>query len=206
MSDKIKVLLVDDHALFRRGMQRLLRCYDDFEVVGEVGSGEAAVRAVADALPDVVLIDISMPGEGGVAATAAIRAYSQQCRVVLLTSYRQYVAAGLQAGASGYVLKDTDEDVIAEAIRVVHGGGVYLQPELQAELVDGLRRDTASLLSEREIAIMRLVAEGAGNRSIGGALGLSEVRIKQQISTILGKLGAHDRAHAVAIAIRQGLV
>ncbi|MFL5806517.1 MAG: response regulator [Roseiflexaceae bacterium] len=206
MSDKIKVLLVDDHVVFRRGMQRLLRCYDDFEVVGEAGTGEEALRVVVDAVPDVVLMDIDMPGEGGIAATAAIRAHSRRCRVVLLTGYRHYVAVGFQAGASGYVLKQADEDVLVEAIHVVYSGGVYLQPELQDEAVEGLQHGTAAALSEREIAILRLVAQGASNRAIGSALGLSEVRIKQQLSTILDKLGAQDRAHAVALSIRRGLV
>jgi DNA-binding NarL/FixJ family response regulator len=203
---KIKVLLVDDHALFRSGMRRLLSLYADLEVIGEASNGEEALRTAAEAIPDVILMDIDMPGEGGVSATAAIRAHCPHCRVLLLTGHRRYVVAGLQAGASGYVLKETDEEVIVDAIRTVHKGGVYLQPEIQPAVVGGLQQSGTLSLTEREAAIMRLIAEGAGNREIGEALGLSEHRVKQHISTILDKLGANDRAHAVAIAIRQGLM
>ena len=206
MNRKIKVLLVDDHALFRCGVRRLLSLYDDLEVIGEVGNGEEAIRSAAEAAPDVILMDIDMPGEGGVSATAAIRVQSPKCRVLLLSGHRRYAVAGLQAGASGYVLKEADEDVIVDAIRTVDKGGVYLQSEIQAAVVGGLQQSGTVSFTERETAIMRLIADGAGNREIGEALGLSEHRVKQHISAILEKLGANDRAHAVAIAIRQGLL
>ena len=206
MSKKIRVVLVDDHALFRCGLRRLLSLYDDLEVVGEAGTGEEALRTAAGALPDVILMDIDMPGEGGVSATAAIRSQCPSCRVLLLSGHRRYAVAGLQAGARGYVLKEADEEVIVAAIRTVHKGGVYLQPEIQPAVVGGLQQSGALSLTEREAAILRFIADGAGNRGIGNALGLSEHRVKQHISTILDKLGAHDRAHAVAVAIRQGLM
>jgi DNA-binding NarL/FixJ family response regulator len=203
---KIKVLLVDDHALFRCGMGRLLSLYDDLEVIGEAGTGEEALQTAAEAVPDVILMDIDMPGEGGISATAAIHAHYPHCRVLLLTGHRRYAVAGLQAGARGYVLKEADEDVIVNAIRTVHKGGVYLQPEIQPAVVGGLQQSGTASVTEREAAILRLIADGAGNRQIGDALGLSEHRVKQHISAILDKLGANDRAHAVAIAIRQGLM
>jgi len=206
MNGKIKVLLVDDHALFRVGMRRLLSFYDDFEVIGEAGDGEEAIHTAAEAVPDVILMDIDMPGGGGVSATTSIRTQCPNCRILLLTGHRRYVVTGLQAGASGYVLKEADEQVIVDAIRTVHKGGVYLQPEIQPAVVGGLQQSRAVPLTEREEAIMRLIADGAGNREIGETLGLSEHRIKQHISTILDKLGANDRAHAVAIALRQGLM
>jgi len=203
---KIKVLLVDDHALFRCGMGRLLSLYDDMEVIGEAGTGEEALRTAAEAVPDVILMDIDMPGEGGISATASIRAHYPNCRVLLLTGHRRYAVAGLQAGARGYVLKEADEDVIVNAIRTVHKGGVYLQSEIQPAVVGGLQQSGTASVTEREAAILRLIADGAGNRQIGDALGLSEHRVKQHISAILDKLGANDRAHAAAIAIRQGLM
>ncbi len=201
-----KVLLVDDHALFRSGMRRLLDFYDDFEVVGEAGSAEDAFNLLADTTPDVILMDIDMPGIGGVAATDTIRSLYPNCRVLLLTGYQRYAVAGIQAGASGYILKDADEAIVIDAIRAVAAGGVYLQPEIQLAVAGALQQSTPVSLSEREVAIIRLVADGASNREIGVQLGLSEPRIKQHIADIFAKLGANDRAHAVALAIRSGLL
>jgi DNA-binding NarL/FixJ family response regulator len=156
--------------------------------------------------PDVILMDVDMPGCGGVAAASCIRASYPSCRILFLTGYQRYATVGLQAGAHGYVLKQAGEDTIAEAIRTVDQGGVYLQPEIQAVVVDGLQHGTAAQLSEPQIAIMRMLADGSATRDIGEALGLSEHRVKQQIRAILDQLGAHDRAHAVAIALRTGLI
>lgn len=206
MSTKITVLLVDDHALFRCGMRRLLGLYADLEIIGEAGTGEEALRTAADARPDVVLMDIDMPGTGGVSATSSIRAHCPDCRVLFLTGHQRYAVAGLRAGASGYVLKDAEEDMIVDAIRTIHKGGVYLQPEIQPVVVGGLQPCGAISLTEREATILRLIADGEGNRAIGDTVGLSEHRVKQHISAIFDKLGANDRAHAVAIAIRQGLM
>ena len=206
MNEKITVLLVDDHALFRCGMRRLLSLYADLEIIGEAGTGEEAVRAVTEAAPDVVLMDIDMPGAGGVAATAAIRAHCPSCRVLLLTGHRHYVVAGIQGGASGYVLKEAGEDVIVDAIRTVHRGGVYLQPAVQPLVVGALQGQAAAHLSEREVDVLRLVAQGTGNREIGAQLKISEDRVKQHIKIILDKLQANDRTHAAVIASRAGII
>jgi DNA-binding NarL/FixJ family response regulator len=206
MNEKIKVLLVDDHALFRSGMRRLLSFYPDLEIIGEAGTGEEAVQAVTAVVPDVVLMDIDMPGEGGVAATVAIRAHCPPCRVLVLTGHRHYVMAGLENGASGYVLKEADEDVIVDAIRTVHQGGVYLQPAIQALVVEALQAPGARNLSEREVNVLRFIAQGASNREIGEHLMISEDRVKQHIKIILHILQANDRTHAVAIAIREGII
>jgi DNA-binding NarL/FixJ family response regulator len=203
---KIKVLLVDDHVLFRSGMRRLLSVYRDIEVVGEAGSGEEALQMIDSVAPDVILMDVDMPGRGGVLSTALIRSLHPNCRILLLTGYQQYAAAGIQAGARGYILKHAEEDEIADAIRIVYQGGVYLQSEIQPAVVDVLQDGTATSLTERQLAIIRLVAEGLTTRDIGNALGISEHRVKQHISAILEQLRANDRAHAVAIAIRQGLL
>ena len=202
----ITVLLVDDHALFRSGMRWLLSLYDDFAVVGEAGTGEDALGQIAATSPDVVLMDVDLPGAGGVATTAHIRAAYPHCRVLLLSGYQRYAAAGLQAGARGYVLKHAEESEIAAAIRTIYQGGVYLQPEIQTLMVEMVSSGARHPFSEREIAILRLVAKGAGNREIGDALGLSERRVKQHISDLLDRLDANDRAHAVAIAMQQGLI
>jgi DNA-binding NarL/FixJ family response regulator len=204
--DKIKVLLVDDHVLFRAGMRRLLAFYDDIEVAGEAGSGEEALDSLTKSEPDVILMDVNMPGEGGVAATATIRAAYSHCRVILLSGHRKFAAAGLRAGASGYVLKVANEEEIIGAIRMVYGGGVYLQPEIQPLVVGVLQSQSTINLSEREVDVLRLVAQGISNRAIGARLKISEDRVKQHISLILEKLRAHDRAHAVAIAVREGIV
>lgn len=202
----IKVLLVDDHALFRSGMRRLLGSFEDLEVVGEAGSGEDVLALLHTVAPDVILMDVDMPGCGGVAATRRIRAAYPNCRILFLTGYRRYATVGLQAGAHGYVLKHAQEDMIAEAIRRVDRGGVYLQPEIQAAVVDGLRGSTAAQLSEAQLAILRRLAEGQATREIAEGLGLSEHRVKQHIRAILDQLGAQDRTHAVAIALRAGLI
>lgn len=202
----IKVLIVDDHALFRSGIRRLLSLSQDFEVVGEACSGEDAIELIAASTPDVVLMDVDMPGIGGVPATDTIHSLYPHCRVILLTGHRRYIVAGIQAGASGYVLKDADEEVVLDAIRTVYAGGVYLQPEVQVTIVGTFQHSTPVPLSEREVAIVRLMADGVSNREIGTRLGLSEPRIKQHINDIFDKLGANDRAHAVAIAIRSGLL
>jgi two-component system NarL family response regulator len=187
-------------------MRRLLSLYADLAVIGEASTGEEALHMMAEATPDVILMDIDMPGAGGVAATTAIRAHYPNCRVILLTGHVRYVVAGLKAGASGYVLKESDEDVIVAAIRSAHQGRVYLPPEIHGAVVGGLQHAASVALTDRETTILRRIADGAGSRQIGEALGLSEHRIKQHISMVLDKLGAHDRAHAVAIAIRQGLL
>lgn len=147
-----------------------------------------------------------MPGDGGVAATVAIRAYCPPCRVLILTGHRHYVVAGLEGGASGYVLKEADEDVIVDAIRTVHQGGVYLQSAIQPLVVEALQAHGAKNLSEREVGVLRCIAQGASNREIGERLKISEDRVKQHIKIILQTLQAKDRTHAVAIAIREGII
>jgi DNA-binding NarL/FixJ family response regulator len=203
---KIKILLVDDHRLFRSGMRQLLSLFEDFVVVGEAGSGEEALAVLKSVVPDVILMDVDMPGDGGLLATTRIRAAFPSCRILLLSGYARYAVAGMQAGASGYVLKVAEDVEIAEAIHTVHQGGVYLQAGIQPVLIDVLQHGLAVQLSEREIAILRLVAMGASNQEIGEQLGLGERRVKQHISALLERLGANDRAHAVALAIRQGLL
>lgn len=202
----INVLLVDDHALFRSGLRLLLEAFADFAVVGEAESGEAALQLLESVAPDVILMDIDMPGCGGVAATARIRAAYPQCRIVFLSGYRRYATVGLQAGAHGYLLKQAGVEEIVQAIRCVYQGGVYLQPAIQATVVDGLQRGAVKQLSEQQVRIIGLLADGVTTREIGDALGLSEHRVKQHIRTILELLGAHDRTHAVALALRAGLI
>lgn len=206
MSDRISVLLVDDHVLFRSGLRSLLQFYEDIVVVGEAGHGDAALSCLPTLAPSVILMDVDMPGSGGIAATATIRASFPACRVLLLSGHRRFAVAGLQAGARGYVLKDADEDTIVHAIRTVHAGRVYLQPDIQTTVADAIQDGGAWILSDRDLAILRLLATGEGSRAIGDALGLSEHRIKQCIGTILEKLGAHDRVQAVAIALRAGRI
>lgn len=205
MSGKIKVLLVDDHALFRRGMRLLFNTCDDLEVIGEAESGEEALQFVMSAKPDIVLMDVDMPGDGGVATTAAIRATTQS-RVLILTGHRRYVAASIRAGANGYVLKGANDEELIDAIRAIHCSGFYLQAEIVSAVVKILQQEMPVSLTEREIAVLRFAAVGAENKEIGKKLSITEHRVKQHMSDILRKLGANDRTHAVAIALREGLI
>lgn len=202
--NKIKVLLVDDQKLFRSGLCRTLETYSDFEVVGEAGTGEEAVEVAAATLPNVILMDVDMPGCGGIKATKTILAAQPECRVLLLTGHKHYVTAGIQAGASGYLLKETDEDETAAAIRTTYENGAFLQPKIQASVMDALRQ--AETLPERDLQILRLVAVGTSNREIGDTLGFTESSVKQHINAIREKLGAKDRTHAAIIAQKRGLI
>jgi DNA-binding NarL/FixJ family response regulator len=214
----IKILLVDDQPLFREGLRTLLSVQADFEVVGEAGNGEEAIRLARSLLPSVVLMDLQMPVLDGVAATRRLSAEQPVCRVIVLTTFDddEMVFDGLRAGAVGYLLKDAPSEKLAEAIRVAARGETFLQPSVAAKVVAEfarLSRKTAVIqdsliesLSERELEILRLIAQGASNREIAAALFLAEGTIKNHVTNILGKLEVRDRTQAALKAKETGLI
>jgi len=213
----IKILLVDDQPLFREGLCTLLSVHPDFEVVGEAANGAEAIRLARSLLPLVVLMDLQMPVLDGVAATRRLHEEQPDCRVIVLTTFDddELVFDGLRAGAVGYLLKDAPSEKLAEAIRVAARGETFLQPSVAAKVVAEfarLSRKTVTAnaviepLSEREIEILRLIAQGASNREIAGTLFLAEGTVKNHVTSILGKLEARDRTQAALKAKDCGLV
>ena len=211
----IKILLVDDQPLFREGLRTLLSVQSDFEVVGEAGNGEDAIRLVRSLLPSVVLMDLQMPVLDGVAATRRLHDEQPDCRVIVLTTFDddEMVFDGLRAGAVGYLLKDAPSEKLAEAIRVAARGESFLQPSVAAKVVAEFARLTRKPvgtviepLSERELEILRLIGQGASNREIAGTLFLAEGTVKNHVTNILGKLEARDRTQAALKARDSGLI
>lgn len=209
----IRVLLADDHALFRQGLKSLLEAEGDFRVVGEAKDGWEALRHALEARPDVILMDIQMPNLDGVQATQAILEEWPQARVIILTMYRQdaYVFEAVKAGARGYLLKDTDASELIGAIRRVHAGEVLLDAELAGRIIQDFRAKKESSLplhaelSEREIQILKLVAQGYTNLEIAGELSLSEKTVRNRLSEIFQKLHLNNRTQAALYALREGL-
>lgn len=214
----IRVLVADDQALVRAGFRALLEATDGLEVAGEAADGDAAVRLAIELVPDVVLMDIRMPGSDGLAATARITADDRlrEVRVIVLTTFEldEYVFAALQAGASGFLVKDTEPDELLHAIRVVASGDALLSPGVTRRLIAeyASRARTApptsrlDQLTEREREIVALVAEGLSNDDIAGRLYLSPATAKTHVSRAMVKLGVRDRAQLVVLAYECGLV
>jgi DNA-binding NarL/FixJ family response regulator len=212
----ITILLVDDQPLFREGLRTLLSVHPDFEVVGEAGNGEEAIRLVRLLLPSVVLMDLQMPVLDGVAATRSLHEEQPDCRVIVLTTFDddEMVFDGLRAGAVGYLLKDAPSEKLAEAIRVAARGETFLQPSVAAKVVAEFARLTKKTvrtplidpLSERELEILRLIAQGASNREIASTLFLAEGTVKNHVTNILGKLEVRDRTQAALKAKESSLI
>lgn len=218
MSEAIRILLVDDQRLMREGLRTLLELEPDLCVVGEAGDGQAALDVYAVHAPDVVLMDIRMPGMDGVEATRRLRQRWPDARVMILTTFDDdaYIFDGLRAGARGYLLKDVSGHDLAEAVRTVAAGGALIEPSVAAKVVAEFARLTpparppeAGLpepLSEREREILRLVARGLTNAEIAVRLSLAEGTVKNYVTAILGKIGARDRTQAALRARELGLV
>ena len=212
----IRVLLADDQALVRAGFRMILRAEPGIEVVGEAGDGAAAADAARDLRPDVVLMDIRMPGVDGIEATRRIVRDTTSPRVLVLTTFDldEYVFGALRAGASGFLLKDAPEDQLISAIRVVSAGGSLFAPSVTRRLIeDFARRDGArpappdlAGLTAREAGVLRLIARGRSNAEIAAELVVSEHTVKTHVASILRKLGLRDRTQAVVVAYESGLV
>ena len=216
---KIRVLIVDDQMLMRQGLQTLLDLENDIQVVGQASDGTDAVAVVAHTKPDVVLMDVRMPRLNGVEATRQIRAQTPQTQVIILTTFDddEYVFEGLRAGAMGYLLKDVSAEDLTDAIRRVARGEALIQPSIARKVVSEFARlgaetkkpDADELLdplSERELEILKLIAQGMSNREIAATLFITEGTAKNHISNILSKLGVRDRTQAVLRAQELGLV
>ncbi|MFF3905580.1 response regulator [Streptomyces sp. NPDC001848] len=211
MADAIKVLLVDDHQVVRRGLRTFLEVQDDIEVVGEASDGAEGVARAQELHPDVILMDVKMPGTDGIEALRKLRELDNPARVLIVTSFTEQrtVVPALRAGAAGYVYKDVDPDALAGAIRSVHAGHILLQPEVagvllsQEEAATGQGR--AGSLTEREREVLALIADGRSNREIARALVLSEKTVKTHVSNILMKLDLADRTQAALWAVRHGV-
>jgi DNA-binding NarL/FixJ family response regulator len=210
----ISVLLVDDHPVVVEGLRKLLAAAGDIAVVGEARDAAGAIEQARTLRPDVILLDLRMPGASGVQATRRLRDQDSTSAVIILTSYgdQAYVRQALEAGADGYLLKTTPPDHLIAAIRAAARGRRALSPELLDGVLQefgGLAREATRRdadLSPEDCQILRLASEGSTNREIGVAMGRSEIAIKKRLQVIFSKLGAVDRAHAVAEAIRRGLI
>jgi len=214
----IRILLVDDQALFREGLRTLLSAQPDFDVVGEAADGEEALRRAAKLRPSVVLMDLRMPVLDGVAATRRLHVAQPDCRVIALTTFDddEYVFDALRAGAVGYLLKDASSEKLFEAIRAAARGASFLQPSIAAKVVAEFarladqspqrRQPLIEALSDRELEVLRLVATGATNKEIGAALFIAGGTVKNHLTNILGKLGVRDRTQAALKAKELGLI
>ncbi len=213
MAKKIKVLAVDDHRLVREGLTNLLRIHPDIDVVGEASDGDEAVAKARTLDPDVILMDISMPGMNGITATKLIKKEMPRIKIIMLTMLDQegYVYEAVKSGATGYLLKNTGLEELVKAIKEVLKGGATLHAEAQAQLLKEYvfmarkNQDTYGL-SDREIEVLQLLADGMSNKEIAARLFISTQTVKTHIAHIFDKLGVSDRTEAVAAALRRGLV
>jgi NarL family two-component system response regulator LiaR len=220
----IRVLVVDDHPIVRQGLRSYLSSRDGIDVVGDAGDGESAVALVGALRPDVVLVDLAMPGMGGLAAIRAVLDLGLGTRILVLTSFssQDQVIPAIQAGAAGYLLKDADPEEVDRAVRAVHAGEGLLDPSVAAVVMaqvanaapprgDGSvggesDRQALTRLTPRETEVLRLLGEGLSNRALAERLFVSEKTVKTHVSSILAKLGVPDRTHAALLAVRLGLV
>lgn len=211
---KIRCLIADDHVLVRQGIRRLLQDEHDVEIVGEAGDAAAALKLVMESHPDILLMDIGMPGFSSFEAARVIQSDFPRTRVIFLTMHegQEYVMQGLQAGAAGYLLKDTPAAKLASVLREVHQGGKFVSPEVLGGLLDGKLgiperpRPSRTALTPRETEIMKLLAEGNTVRKIAGMLGLSLKTVEAHKFNLMRKLDIHNKAELVHCAIRKRIV
>jgi DNA-binding NarL/FixJ family response regulator len=216
--EPIRVLVVDDHALFRRGLQMVLEQEPDIEVVGEAGDGSEAVEKSADTLPDIVLMDVRMPKRGGIDACTAIHETVPSAKIIMLTISDEEADLydAIKAGAMGYLLKEISIEEVASAIRAVHGGQSLISPSMASKLLtefasmikktDDRQQVPTPRLTDREMEVLKLVAKGLNNRDIAKQLFISENTVKNHIRNILEKLQLHSRMEAVVYAVREKLL
>ncbi len=217
-AEPIKLVIVDDHALFRRGLMMVLQQEEDIEMVGEAGDGTEAVKIVTEAMPDVVLMDVKMPRGGGIEATAQIKSLAPHTKIIMLTISDEEVDLydAIKAGASGYLLKEIPIEEVPSAIRAVHAGQSMISPSMASKLLtefativkksDEKPAAATPRLTDREMEVLRLVAKGRNNRDIAKELFISENTVKNHIRNILEKLHLHSRMQAVVYAVREKLL
>ena len=219
VTEPIRVLIVDDHALFRRGLEMVLAAEEGIEVVGEGSDGAEAIEKAGEMLPDIVLMDIRMPRRSGIEACAAIKEAVPSAKIVMLTisDEEEDLFEAIKAGATGYLLKEIAIDEVPQAVRAVHGGQSLISPSMASKLITEFaalskrseevqQQVPAPKLTEREMEVLRLVARGLGNREIAKELFISENTVKNHVRNILEKLQLHSRMEAVVYAVREKLL
>ncbi len=214
MTQVIRILVVDDHAIVREGLRALISGKSDLELLGEARDGQEAVFQARSLQPDVILMDLVMPGKNGIQAIQEIRQENPKARILVLTSFDEddQVFSAIKAGASGYLLKDSSPQELLEAIRCVYRGESSLHPAVARKLILGYGEDrnaemsTIDTLTEREVEVLKLVASGLSNQSIAQQLHISEGTVRFHVGNVLGKLGLENRTQAALHALREGLV
>ncbi len=215
MPDKIRILIADDHAILREGIRALLRLAEDMEIVGEAADGHEAVHEAKRLDPDVILMDVAMPGLGGLEATLEIRKDNPRVKILVLTQYddREYVSRFLKAGVSGYLLKKAAGADLASAIRAAYRGGLVLDPEIAREALQPSGAapaagtvDPYETLTDREKQVLKLVAEGKSNKEIADLLGISVKTAMSHRERMMEKLDAHSRTDLIRFALRRGII
>jgi DNA-binding NarL/FixJ family response regulator len=204
----IRIIVADDHPVVREGLAAILATQPDFLVVGEAADGDELLARAAELRPDVALVDLAMPGRDGEAAIRRLPEVAPETRALVLTAFDsdERIIGAVAAGARGYLLKGAPRATIFEAVRAVAAGGSLLQPPVAARLVAHVARPEPPRLRPRELEVLRLVARGLANRAIAAELGISERTVKFHLSAAMGRLGAANRAEAVARAAQQGLI
>jgi DNA-binding NarL/FixJ family response regulator len=209
---KIRVLVADDHPMLREGLVAVLNTQQDFEVVGEAADGSEVVRLAERLNPDVILLDLEMPGVDGVAALEKLRSAGSEARTIVFTAYDtdERILGALRAGARGYLLKGASRTEIFDAIRTVHAGGSLLQPVVTNKLLQTMsreeRREETEPLTPREVEVLALLSQGLQNKEISARLFISERTVKFHVSSLMHKLGAENRTETVTIAAQRGLI
>ena len=213
MSAPIRILVADDHLIIRQGLRLILETQDGFELVGEAADGAEAVRLCADLHPDVVLMDLRMPGMDGLTAIQRLRTEQPGIAVVILTTFNEddLMMRGLRLGAKGYLLKDTDRETLFNAIRAASRGETLLKPEIIARVLAqaseiGPAASSPSALTERELEVLRGVAQGQRSKEIALRLGITERTVKAHLASIYNRLGVDSRAAAIAVAAQKGIL
>ena len=207
----IRILLAEDQTLMRQGLKTILDLESGFQVVGEAGDGTTAVKLALELRPDIILMDVQMPGQNGVEATAAICKAWHEAKIIILTTFDRddYVFAGVRAGAVGYLLKDLPAPKLIETIRAIQSGEVFIQPEIASRALRATLHPTGELiepLSDREREVLVMLAQGIANKEIADKLHIAEGTVKNHVSNILGKLQAQNRTQAADIARKRGLI
>ncbi|KPK08965.1 MAG: hypothetical protein AMJ56_11130 [Anaerolineae bacterium SG8_19] len=206
----IKVMVVDDHPVVRNGIMNMLLIFDDMKLVGEAGSGSELLAQLPKLTPDVILMDVVMPGIDGLETTRAVLAQYPEVKIIMLTTFPNWntVQDALESGAVGFFTKNADIDVLAEAIRGVHAGQTILAPEATAALMEAKTRfpEPGHNLSKRELEVLTLLVEGLSNREIAMQLAISPATVKHHVSACMSKLGASNRAQAAAMAVELQLI